>query len=619
MANHSFDLNHIDRENDYLSSITLTTEDNDVSFASDDLSLYTVGEFTEVIGTNEQSFDFPSGQDAQIVYGLAGRDSISGVGETSILVGGSGDNIYQVAEDATAIIVENQGSNNDILHAALGRNNTPVVGLEKATSFFAEIDNRHLYLGDTESDLYIVLIDWQVNKNRIETFGLTEGNFSYDDFVARFRQTEAYRGNLTWSELATERNFARLGLSTESFDNELDLITERASELESSGTGTPEPDPEPEPDPGRIGKFTEVIGTDGFDSLTGSNFEIIYGVGDRDSLVSGTEPGAVNILVGGTGRTLYSVLADATAIIFENSGNDDDVLFTTVRTGRGIDRNSDSFIVADINGRHLYIGDTESDQYAFLIDWQQPENQIETFYLLDETISYDTLANSYQDSSGYLGELSWSELIEREMIDADSLGFSVDSFDDEIDAINARALELEQPTESTIELFRFRNTAFDTGAYIFVGEAERDFILSDEDLSNTFALDGISEDDTINPAFVASKVEGEGLIPFFRLESLVIEGTFVFVSTAEYDFIFDDPVQSQQWKKQGFAEGSETEDIAEFYLYEGSLENGTEFSRFQNQRNGTYLYAAGAEAEAITNDPDLNSLFDYQGVAFRSL
>ena len=179
--------------------------------------------------------------------------------------------------------------------------------------------------------------------------------------------------------------------------------------------------------------------------------------------------------------------------------------------------------------------------------------------------------------------------------------------------------EPEEPEEQTIELFRFRNTTFSTGTYIFVGEAERDFILDDDNLSNTFSLDGQAEDGTMNPAFTASSVDGEGLIPFYRLESTTVGGTFLFVSTAEYEFIFDDPVQSEQWKKQGFADEEETQDIPEFYLRDGSADGGTVFNRFQNQENGTFLYAGGGEIDTIKDNPDLANLFDNQGVAFKSM
>lgn len=170
-----------------------------------------------------------------------------------------------------------------------------------------------------------------------------------------------------------------------------------------------------------------------------------------------------------------------------------------------------------------------------------------------------------------------------------------------------------------IELYRFRNTSFDTGTYIFVGEAERDFILNDENLSNTFALDGVAQDGTVNPAFVASTKDADALIPFYRLESLAVAGTFLFVSTAEYEAIFaEDSNQKDQWKKQGFDEADDTVDIPEFYLIDSSANTGMQFNRFQNIQNGTFLYAGEAETEAIIDNRDLANVFTDQGGAFES-
>jgi hypothetical protein len=173
-------------------------------------------------------------------------------------------------------------------------------------------------------------------------------------------------------------------------------------------------------------------------------------------------------------------------------------------------------------------------------------------------------------------------------------------------------------SKNTIELFRFRNTSFDTGTYVFVGTEERDNILESENLRDTFSLDGRQEDETINPAFKASTVSEEGLIPFYRLKSVDVAGTFLYVSTAEYNTIFDaDSEQKDQWEQEGLDE--EDNDIPEFYLYDGNADIGTKFNRFQNTENGTFLYAGEAETEAIENDPNLSSLFTNQGVAFESL
>ena len=180
--------------------------------------------------------------------------------------------------------------------------------------------------------------------------------------------------------------------------------------------------------------------------------------------------------------------------------------------------------------------------------------------------------------------------------------------------------ENDLPDESNvIELFRFRNTGFDTGTYVFVGEQERDDILDEESLSNTFSLDGVGEDDIVNPAFRASLASGEDLISFYRLKSVEVPGTFLFVSDAEYDTIFaEDSEQRDKWEKEGLDEAGE-EDVPEFYLLDGSASQGIEFNRFQNTQNGTFLYAGPAETEAIENNSSLSDLFTNQGVAFKSL
>ena len=174
--------------------------------------------------------------------------------------------------------------------------------------------------------------------------------------------------------------------------------------------------------------------------------------------------------------------------------------------------------------------------------------------------------------------------------------------------------------EDVIELFRFRNTTFETGTYVFVGKDERDAILDNSDFNQTFTLDGVQEDGSIIPAFTASTVGGEDLIPFFRLESLNpnTPGTFLFASTEEYDAIFaEGSDQADQWSQQGLDENGN--DIPEFYLFDGVADRGTEFNRFQNTLNNTFLYAGPEESADIAGDPNFSSTFTNQGVAFRSL
>ena len=173
-------------------------------------------------------------------------------------------------------------------------------------------------------------------------------------------------------------------------------------------------------------------------------------------------------------------------------------------------------------------------------------------------------------------------------------------------------LEQGEP-DTTIDLYRFRNTTFDTGTYLFVGEAERDSIQSDPEQSETFELEGDG-----NAAFQASIVEEDDLLPFYRIRSLDVEGTYLFVGEQEYDAIFDeDSEQQDKWIPEGL--DAEGEDIPEYYLYGAGAGEGTEFHRFQNNNNGTYLFAGPEETAAINNDSNLLATFTDQGVAFESL
>ena len=168
----------------------------------------------------------------------------------------------------------------------------------------------------------------------------------------------------------------------------------------------------------------------------------------------------------------------------------------------------------------------------------------------------------------------------------------------------------------TLQLFRLRNNSFSSGTFLYAGAAERDAIINDP--NSNFSVDGVNPNGTINPAFTASAVPGDGLLPFFRLESLTTPGTFLFVSTGEYNVIFaEGSPQSNQWRRQGFDAAGQ--DVPEFYLLSGSSETGTAFNRFQNLQNGTFLYAGPEETIGINSNPSLSSIFVDQGVAFKSL
>ena len=250
----------------------------------------TVGNFTELLGQVSDfgitGFDSISGADLQIVYGLDGDDNLNSTTTLSggnlpdgkatvILVGGTGRNNYQVRNNSTAIVIENDNNSNNILWTTIGSTG---ISLEKETSFVAEIDRRHLYMGDTDTNQYVILIDWQQPANQIESFDLTEGFISYDDFSNFYQDLNNYRGNFTWNELIAtgEIDLDRLGLSSDAINEDLATIVKRSAELEGGIflVGTDE------------GEFLD--GGVSNDSLEGGlGDDGLFGFGGRDTLAGG--------------------------------------------------------------------------------------------------------------------------------------------------------------------------------------------------------------------------------------------------------------------------------------------------------------------------------------------
>nr|MDJ0679575.1 FG-GAP repeat protein [Xenococcaceae cyanobacterium MO_167.B52] len=154
----------------------------------------------------------------------------------------------------------------------------------------------------------------------------------------------------------------------------------------------------------------------------------------------------------------------------------------------------------------------------------------------------------------------------------------------------------------TLELYRFRNTTFDLGTYLFVGRQERDAIVANPNLNQIFELEGNGA-----VAFVGSSKPGDDLVPFYRFRNLDISGTYLFVGEEERKRV-----------KENFSEQFTEEGLA-FYAFGAGTNRGLPFNRFQNKVNNTYLFAAPTESAIIRNDSDLSNVFIEEGAAFEGL
>ncbi|ELS03836.1 CHRD domain-containing protein [Xenococcus sp. PCC 7305] len=142
-------------------------------------------------------------------------------------------------------------------------------------------------------------------------------------------------------------------------------------------------------------------------------------------------------------------------------------------------------------------------------------------------------------------------------------------------------------------IYRFQNLNA-RGTYLYVATQERASVINN---FPNFEEEGV--------AFHVSLEPREDFIPLYRFQSLLVPGTYIYVGDEERADIL-----------ANFSESFGEEGLA-FYVYGAGAEQGLPFSRFHNNNfPGTYLYAAGEEANNIRTN-FLN--FDDEGIAFEAL
>ena len=434
-----------------------------------------IGNLTEIAGTvNNDEID---GKDLEIVYGLAGDDLLKSADgsttdnsdNTTVLVGGSGNDHYDTIDESTAIIIENGNSDNDIFHGT-------DIKFFSETSYILEIENRHLLIGDRSSGQSGIIIDWQVPENRIENFPAVDGIFAYEDLVAEFRNLDSYQGNFSWEQLVTsgQLNLERLGLSIETVDTAIAKASERSDALEAQA------EPQPQPSPGSIGNLKEVIASEANNDILGVDLQILYGLEGNDTLkplegsIEAIEGADSIFAVGGSGDDFYSLSNFTTSVIIENGNSDADV----VDVG-DFDFSYTTSYVAEISDLHLLIGDVESRQSAVIVDWQQSENRIETFVTENRAIDYEEFVANYRNAVNF-DELTWEQLSESGLLNLEKLGLSGE-IENAIAEIKERSTSIEaQDLGSSEIMYRFYNPEF--GIHLYTTDInERDFIVDELD------------------------------------------------------------------------------------------------------------------------------------------
>ena len=541
-----------------------------------------IGNLTEIVGTvNSEEI---KGKDLEIVYGLEGNDLLKSANgsttentpDATVLVGGSGNDHYDTIDESTAIIIENGNDDNDLFHGT-------DIKFFSETSYILEIENRHLLIGDRSTGQSGIIIDWQNLENRIENFTSIDAIFTYEQFVANFRNFDSYQGNFNWSELVAsgELNLARLGLSADTVDIAIAQANERSNELEVQA------EPQPQPPAGSMGNLREIIASEANNDILGVDLQILYGLEGNDTLkpLEGSiEAVAADSIfaVGGSGDDFYSLSNFTTSVIIEHGNSNADI----VNVGN-FDFDSATSYVAEISDLHLLIGDVESRQSAVIIDWQQSENRIETFVTDNEQLSYQEFAANYRNAVNF-DRLTWEELSESGLLNLEKLGLL--EIEDAIAEAQEKSTLLEAEDLGLDEImYRFYNPEF--GIHLYTTDInERDFIV---DQLDSYTFEGAVYK-TEDPTGSADSTD------VYRF-NVAGGGYFYTAEEVEKDYIVEN-LDNYTLESSSFAAAKEetTSTVPVYRFYEPSI--GTHFFT-SNQVEANYVI------ENLTN-------YNFEGIAY---
>ena len=234
------------------------------------------------------------GSPYSIYFGLAGDDTFYGQSgnEYTVFAGGTGDDHYVLNSlNATIVIVETGDDLNDSLELS-------GIGFYSNTTYAITINGKHLAVWDTASGQAVILLNWQVPANRIESVTLSDGTYSYDFIAATYQSAPGYQGDYSWEA----SGFLLYGESSEDVEEGVDFYSGIEAALEA-------------------GDPMEWYASDNGDYMWGTNLldDDLYGGSGDDILVGGE---GENILGGGGGVDyLYGWYGDDN--LYGGHGNDE--------------------------------------------------------------------------------------------------------------------------------------------------------------------------------------------------------------------------------------------------------------------------------------------------------
>lgn len=325
------------------------------------------------VGTNDDNVFFDSADD-DVYFGLGGDDTMYQLYSNVVLAGGRGNDEYNFGSSGSLFILENGNDPADSFYESIS---SQLGGLSIYT-----IDNRHLAIEDSFGQ-GVVFIDWERPENRIETWHLDTGTFSYDQFRSQVFSSPSFLGNFSLEQLGYPPAAAALlraridelyaqqaALEAGDFTFPATLLGTDAGETLVGGSEDDEFVAEGGDDTLTGGAGNDTLdGGKGADIMSGGPGDDIYIVDEEGDVVNEVDGEGNDFVISSVSFDASDTSIEAIALRSVNNinaiGNESQNIFfggfgANVLIGRG---GRDVFIVEGFNSNDIHVGGTGQDIY----------------------------------------------------------------------------------------------------------------------------------------------------------------------------------------------------------------------------------------------------------------